>query len=258
MKLYLVTILVALNFCSQAAAANADELVVMISGGYRSSYDAILPAFEKASGMTVRTLQSPSMGETPEAIPNRLARGEDDDVLIMVGPALDDLIKKGLAKADTKVDIATSMIGVAVKAGAPHPDISTPDHLREALLAAKSVAYSDSASGVYLASSMFKTLGIETEMATKARKIPGTPVGDIVAQGKAELGFQQVAELLAVPGVDFIGRLPPAVQLVTTYSAAVSTHSKHPEQALALVRFLDRPDMLPILKRMGLDAPPAH
>ena len=235
--------------------AAADEVVVMISGGFRSSYDALLPAFTEATGHTARTLQSPSMGDTPEAIPNRLKRGEDDDVLIMVGPALDGLVKTGLARADTRTDLALSSIGLAVKAGAAVPDVSTPDKLRDALLAAKSIAYSDSASGVYVRTTLFKTLGIEDAMKTKAHMIPGAPVGEIVARGEADIGFQQVAELLPVKGITFVGKIPESLQLVTTYSAAVATHSKHPDAAAALIRFLARPAATPILEKMGLDAP---
>ena len=235
--------------------ANADELIVMISGGFRSTYDALLPAFTQATGNVARTLQSPSMGDTPEAIPNRLKRGEDDDVLIMVGPALDGLVKTGFARADTRTDLALSPIGLAVKAGAPVPDISTPDKLRDALLAAKSIAYSDSASGVYVRTTLFKTLGIEDEMKTKAHAIPGTPVGEIVARGEADIGFQQVAELLPVKGITFVGKIPDSLQLVTTYSAAVATRSKHPDAAAQLIRFLARPAATPILEKMGLDAP---
>ncbi len=169
------------------------------------------------------------MGTTANAIPVRLARGEPDDVLIMVGYALDSLLKDGRAAAGSKVDVALSPIGMAVKAGAPVPDISTLDKLRAVLLAASSIAYSDSASGVYIESEMFKKLGIEDQVKGKAHMIPATPVGEIVAQGEAELGFQQVAELLPVPGITFAGRLPPEVQQVTVYSAGIAANAKQPE-----------------------------
>ena len=138
--------------------AQAADVTVMISGGFKSSYEALIPAFEAATGGTVKTLPGPSMGTTADAIPVRLARGEPDDVLIMVGSALDGLIEDGKAKAGSKVDLALSPIGMVVKEGAPVPDISTVDKLKAVLLAAKSVAYSDSASGVYIRDELFKKL----------------------------------------------------------------------------------------------------
>ena len=166
-----------------------------------------MPEFERATGHKVLTAYGPSMGTTANAIPVRLERGEPADVLIMVGYALDDLAKKGKVIADSRVDLVKSPIGVAVKSGAPKPDISTPDALKRALLAAKTVAYSDSASGVYVSTEMFGKLGIADEMKDKARKIPATPVGEIVAHGDAEIGFQQMSELKPVAGIDIVGPL---------------------------------------------------
>jgi len=144
------------------AAASAAEVHVMISGGLSAAYNTLVPEFEKATGNKVITAYGPSMGTTVNAIPMRLERGEAADVLILVGYALDDLIKKG--KANDRVDLVNSKIGVAVKAGAPKPDISSADAVKRALLAAKTVAYSDSASGVYISTEMFDKLGITAEM----------------------------------------------------------------------------------------------
>ena len=144
-----------------ALAAAADEVKVMNSGGFSSAYRALQPKFEAASGHTLTTAWGPSMGASPEAIPNRLARGESADVVIMVGYALDELIRKGVVSAASKVDLADSRIGVAVKSGTPKPDIATVEGLRAALLQAKSIAYSDSASGVYVERELFRKLGIE-------------------------------------------------------------------------------------------------
>lgn len=235
--------------------SDAVELTVMISGGFRSTYEAMLPGFTEATGIMARTLPSPSMGSTPDAIPNRLARGEPADVLVMVGSALDDLVGQGLARPETRADIALSPTGMAVRAGAPVPDISTPDKLRAVLLGAMSVAYSDSASGTYVGRTLFGKLGIVKQMKGKARKVAETPVGELVAAGKAEIVFQEVAELLPVKGVTFAGRLPAPLELLTAYSAAVATRSGHPEAALRLVRFISRPDIGPTLERMGLEPP---
>ena len=238
--------------------ARAEGVTVMISGGFLSSYKALVPGFERATGDHVQTLPGPSMGTTADAIPVRLARGEPDDVLIMVGYALDGLIRDGKAAPGSKVDLALSPIGMAVRKGAPVPDISTVDRLRQTLLAAKSVAYSDSASGVYIQNELFRKLGIQEQMKGKARMIPATPVGEIVAKGEAEIGFQQVAELLPVPGITFVGRIPDAVQSVTTFSAGLSAKAEHPAAGRALIRYLASPDAVSTLTRMGLEPPPGH
>src|SRR5205807_3607693 len=151
------------------------------------------------------------------------------DVLIMVGYALGDLVKNGKVVADSPVDLVKSLIGVAVKTGAPKPDISSPEALKRALLAAKSVAYSDSASGVYVSTEMFAKLGIADEMKDKARKIPATPVGEIDAHGDAEIGVQQFSELKPVQGIDIVGPLPDELQKVTVFSAGIASISKEPE-----------------------------
>ena len=224
-----------------AGTTHAAEVRVMISGGLSTAYNALVPEFEKATGNKVITAYGPSMGTTTNAIPIRLERGEPADVLIMVGYALGDLIKQGKAAPDSRVDLVNSKIGVAVKAGAPRPDISSADAVKRALLAAKSVAYSDSASGVYVSTEMFEKLGITAEMKDKAKKIPATPVAEIVARGEAELGLQQISELKAVTGVDIIGPLPEELQKVTVYSAGIATVSKEPEAGKALIKFLASP-----------------
>ena len=236
-----------------ATTATAEEVHVMISGGLTAAYKALMPEFERSTGHKVITSYGPSMGTTDRAIPVRLERGEPADVLIMVGYALDDLAKKGKAIADSRVDLVRSPIGVAVKSGAPKPDISTPDALKRALLAAKTVAYSDSASGVYISTEMFPKLGIAEEMKDKARKIPATPVGEIVAHGAAEIGFQQMSELKAVAGIDIIGPLPDELQKITVFSAGIASASKQPEAGKALIKFLASPAARGELIKSGMD-----
>jgi molybdate transport system substrate-binding protein len=234
-------------------SANAAEVKVMISGGLTAAYKALVPEFERATGNTVVTAFGPSMGTTQNAIPVRLERGEPVDVLILVGYALDDLIKQGKATADSRTELVRSPIGIAVKAGAPKPDISSVDALKRTLLAAKTVAYSDSASGVYVSTELFSRLGIAEEMKGKARMIPATPVGEIVARGEAEIGFQQISELKPVEGIDIIGQLPAEVQKITVFSAGVSTTSKEPDAAKALIKFLASPQAAPVLIKAGLE-----
>src|SRR6202167_2413823 len=187
-----------------AGSAHAAEVRVMISGGLTAAFKALVPEFERTTGNKVITVYGPSMGTTTNAIPVRLERGEPADVLILVGYALEDLIKQGKVVADSRVDLVKSPIGIAVRSGAPKPDISTADAVRRALLAAKSIAYSDSASGVYVSTEMFQKLGIADAMKDKARKIPAEPVAGVVARGDAEIGFQQISEMLPVPGIDIV------------------------------------------------------
>src|SRR5271163_2247119 len=212
-------------------AADAAEVRVMISGRLTAAYTALVPEFEKATGNKVLTAYGPSMGTTVNAIPVRLERGEPADVLIMVGAALDDLIKQGKVVAESRVDLARSFIGVAVRAGAPKPDLSSVEAFKRALLAARSVAYSDSASGVYVSTEMFQKLGVADAMKGKARMIPAEPVGAVVARGEAEIGLQQASELLPVPGIDYVGPLPPEIQKVTLYSAGVASNASEPAAA---------------------------
>ncbi|MBR1168838.1 substrate-binding domain-containing protein [Bradyrhizobium liaoningense] len=221
--------------------SDAAEVRVMISGGLTAAYKALVPEFEKATGNKVLTEYGPSMGTTANAIPVRLERGEPADVLIMVGYALSDLASKGKVVAGSQVDLTRSPIGIAVKSGAPKPDISSADAVKRALLAAKTIAYSDSASGVYVSTEMFDKLGIADVMKDKARKIPATPVGEIVAHGEAELGFQQISELKPVKGIDIVGPLPDELQKITIFSAGIATGAKEPEAGRALINFLASP-----------------
>jgi molybdate transport system substrate-binding protein len=240
-----------------ATAATAAEVRVMISGGLTAAYNALVPEFERATGHKVLTGYGPSMGTTVNAIPIRLERGEPADVLIMVGYALGDLIKQGKVVAASRVDLVKSPIGIAVKAGAPKPDISSAETIKSALLAAKSIAYSDSASGVYVSTEMFQKLGIAEEMKDKARKIPATPVGEIVAHGDAEIGFQQISELKPVAGIDIVGPLPDELQKITVFSAGIATVSKEPDAGKALIKFLVSPAARDTLVKSGLDPIPA-
>ena len=235
--------------------AQAADVIVMISGGFKSTYEALSPAFEQRTGARLVTVPGPSEGATHLTIPNRLAPGEPDDVLVMVGSALDKLAKQGETLPGSETQIALSPIGMAVREGAPVPDISTVAKLRQALLNAKSVAYSDSASGVSIQGTLFKKLGIEQQMQGKAHKIQATPVGEIVAQGKAEIGFQEVAELLPVHGITFAGRLPQEVELLTPYAAAVAKRSRQPDLARQLVQYIPSPEAQPTLEKMGLEPP---
>jgi len=236
-----------------ASGASAAEVRVMISGGLTAAYKELVPEFERATGNKVITAYGPSMGTTVNAIPVRLERGEPADVLIMVGYALGDLAKQGKVIAGSSVDLVKSPIGMAVKSGAPKPDISSTEALKKTLLAAKSIAYSDSASGVYISTELFQRLGIADEVKGKHRAIPAEPVGGVVARGDAELGFQQISELKPVEGIDIVGQLPPEVQKITVFSAGIASVSKEPEAGKALIKFLASPAAAPVIVNSGME-----
>ncbi len=249
----LMVVFVLISVFLSGGSANAAEVKVMISGGFTAALRDLAPQFERATGHKLVVIFGPSMGTTPQAIPNRMQRGEPVDVVIMVGYALGDLIKLGKVAADSRVDLAGSGVGVAVRAGAPKPDISSPAALKRALLQAKSIAYSDSASGVYVSTELFQRLGIADQVKGKSRMIPAEPVGAVVARGEAEIGFQQMSELLPVAGIDLVGPLPAEVQKITVFSAGVATSAKEPQAARALIRFLASPEAAPAISKTGLE-----
>ena len=240
-------------FLLLAGLPQAAEIHVVSSGGFAAAYKALAPEFEKKTGNTLVTEWGPSMGETPQAVPARLRRGEPIDVVIMVGDALGNLIKQGKVVANSRVDLARSGIGIAVRAGAPKPDISTLEALKRTLLAAKSIAYSDSASGVYVSTEMFKRLGIADLVASKAHMIPAEPVGQVVARGDAEIGFQQISELIPIKGIEIIGPLPPELQKYTIFSAGTVKGAREPEAGRALIQFLASPAAAPAIEKSGME-----
>ena len=151
------------------------------------------------------------------------------------------LVRDGRVVPGSRVDLARSIIGMVVRAGAPKPDISTVDAFRKALLDAKSIAYSASASGVYIENEMYRRLGIHDEAMPKSRRVYSERVGTVVARGEAEIGFQQVSELLPIQGIEMLGPLPTELQRVTVFSAGVAAGAREPDAARELIRFLASP-----------------
>ncbi len=235
-----------------AGTAAADEIRVMTSGGFTAALIELTPAFERATGHTVVTTYGASLGGAPDSIPSRLQRGEPADLVILASEALDDLVGQGRVVAGSRVDLARSSIGMAVRAGAPKPDISSVDALKRALLQAKSIAYS-SASGVYLSTELFQRLGIAAQIAGKSQRIASERVATVVARGDAEIGFQQISELLPVAGIDYVGPLPPEVQRVTVFSAGVAAGAKTPDAARALITFLASAAGAPAITKSGME-----
>ena len=232
---------------------SATEIKVVTSGAFTAAYLELVPEYERTTHNKLATEFGPSMGTTHNAIPIRLDRGETIDVVIMAAPALENLIKEGKVRADSRVDLVQSKIGMAVRAGALKPDISTVEALKRALLAAKSIAYSDSASGVYLSTELIPKLGIADEIKGKTRKIEADPVGGVVATGEVEIGFQQISELRPVKGIDIVGELPPGAQRVTVFAAGIPVTSKHPEAAKVLIQWLASPVAYPAIRKSGLE-----
>ncbi len=234
-------------------ARSADEIKVVTSGGFTAAYLELVPQYEGATHNKLSTEFGPSMGTTHNAIPVRLERGEKIDVVIMAAPALDDLIKQGKVRTDGRMDLIKSYIGMAVKAGAPKPDISTVDALKKTLLNAKSIAYSDSASGVYLSTELFPKLGILDQIKNKSKRIEADPVGGVVATGEFEIGFQQISELLPVKGIDIVGPLPAGAQKITVFAAGIPTTSTHPEAGKALIQWLASPAAYAAIRKSGVE-----
>lgn len=229
------------------------ELHVVTSGGFNAAFEALADRYRRDTGIRIVTEHGPSMGETPQAIPQRLARHEDADVVILARSGLDRLAAQQLVAPSTVTDLGLSKIAAAVKAGAPVVDIATPEALKATLLNAKSVAWSDSASGVYIQSTMLDRLGVADQVRAKGKMIPATPVGRIVAEGKAEIGFQQLSELKPVKGIRILGLVPESLQKVTPFSAGVVAYSPHQVEARALIAYLASPKAYPIIRASGLE-----
>ena len=242
----------AVLFSGTACSPAPDEVTVMISGGLSAAYAEVLPELEQSIGASIVTIQGSSMGSSPTAIPTRLARGEHADALIMVGYALDSLTQRGLVRPDSRVELAYSGIGMVVQAGAPRPGIHDVESLRETLLSARSVAYSASASGRYLSTELFPRLGIAEQGQATSREVVGERVGAVVARGEAEIGFQQISELLPIEGIDFVGPLPPGAQKITIYAAGITTNARRPDLAARLIRFMTD-SAATAIRRSGMD-----
>ncbi len=233
--------------------AHAAEIRVITSGAFTEAYKQLIPIYEQASGHKVISAYGASIGNAPDSIPSRFARGEKFDLVILSEGGLEALMKEGKLVKGSRVDLARSQIGAAVRKGTPKPDISTVAALKQALLNAKSVAYSASASGTYISTEMFPKLGIADQMKDKAKRIMSERVGAVVARGDAELGFQQVSELIYFKELDFLGTIPDEVQQTIFFSSALVEGAEQQEAAKHLVRFFTSPAVANIVRATGLD-----
>ena len=230
-----------------------DELRVMTSGAFTAAYLELVPRLELVTKNKLVTAAT-SIGTGETSIPNRLRGGEPVDVVIVADAVLLGFIKEGLIVAESYTPVARSAIGMAVRAGAGKPDISTVDALRRTLLQANSIAYSASVSGEYLANELLQRLGIADQVLSKCRRIEGGErVGAAVARGEAEIGFQQISELLPISGIDHVTPLPPEVQKVSVFSAGVARSTGDYDAAHALIKFLASPQAAGAITKSGLE-----
>jgi len=229
------------------------DIKVMTSGAFTAALRELIPSLERLTGGKI-VLASTSIGTGENSIPNRLRRGEAVDVVIVADALLREFIRDGLVLAETYTPVARSAIGMAVRAGAPAPDIATAEALKRTLLQAKSIAYSASVSGQYVTTELYQRLGIADQVAGKSRLIGGGErVGAVVARGEAEIGFQQISELLPVPGIAHITPLPPEVQKVSVFSAGVAASTGDSDLARSVIKFLLSPEAAPAIAKSGVD-----
>jgi molybdate transport system substrate-binding protein len=230
------------------------EIKVLSTTAMKTVFEELAPRFEREAGHRLAVSLGPSA-----QLEKRLGEGEAADVAIVASVGAKDLIARGKLAAGSLTDIARSSIGVAVAKGAPKPDISSAENFKRAMLAAKSIACSKPVgggqSGAHLAK-VFEQLGIAQAMAAKAKYGAGGAAGlagHVVLRGEAEIGIQQMAELMAVAGLDVVGPLPPGLQSVTTFTAAIPTTASHAEAGRALIDFLTAPAAKSVIKAKGLE-----
>ena len=232
--------------------SNCRDVRVVCSGAFRAAYQVLVARFEEATGLRVVTAWGSSAAGAATSIPARLAAGEPLDLVIMAREGLDRLIDQGLVGAAGCTDLARCGIGVAVRTGAPRPDLTSAGTLIGALKQAEAIAYSSSASGIYL-KGLFQRLGLAEALGSRMKQIEGEPVGAVVSRGEAEIGFQQVSELLPVPGVDFVGPLPAEIQHTTVFAAGIPAAAVEGQTARALIAYLTAPSAAGIIRGSGME-----
>jgi molybdate transport system substrate-binding protein len=246
MKSSLMAIAIAAALWS--GASNAAEIKVLSTQATEQSYRELVPQFEKASGNKVTTIFTGTLDAD-----KRLAAGERYDLLIMSSPSIDEHMKDGKLVKASRVDLAKSGVAVAVRRGAPKPDISSADALKKTLLAAKSIGYSTGPSG-NIVMALFQRLGVADSIKPKLKQTAtGVFVGSILASGEVEIGFQQVSELSQFPGIDYVGPLPAEIQQYTTFSSGIVAGSGETDAAKALVKFLTSPAAAAVFRKRGIE-----
>lgn len=241
-----------------SAGVEASELKIIASGALKGAMAQLQPAYEKASGNTLSISWGPSMGDSPESIPQRIKHKEPMDLAIMASETLDLLGPTGAFDMSTRREIADSRIGIGVPKGHPHLDVSTVSALRAALLSSDKIAYSQGASGVYIRTELFARLGITDSVKHKTVEIQGKElVGTALARGDADIGMQQISELKVTPGVDYLGPLPEEVQKVSRFYAAVASTTSNTKVAREFLEYLNSVEANKLLEESGLEPAPS-
>jgi len=246
-RVIVLSIFTALISLAPNGVTHAAELTLIAANALKESLVELLPAFEKSSGHKVTTM----WGGT-EAITKKIRGGEAIDIVLIAAPNIDKLIAEGKLVTGSRADFAKSGVGVAVRAGLHKPDISSTDAVRKAVLEAKSIAYSSGPSGFYMVE-LFKKMGIADQIKGKVKQPrSGVQISDLLASGEAELGFQQVSELMHRKGISYVGPLPSDIQNITVYSAGIHTEAPI-DAAKALVNFLTSPTAEPVIRKIGME-----
>jgi molybdate transport system substrate-binding protein len=228
--------------------ARAAEIKVLGTPGVREIYNELVPQFERTTGHKV-TIE---WGGTVDVL-KRIGGGETVDLVIMARNALDELTRQGKIVAASRVNVAKSGMGVAVRAGAAKPDISSGEAVTALMLATASIAYSSGPSGVYL-ERLVQRMGIAEQIKAKMKQIPpGGAVGEVVARGEAEIGFHQISELIPVKGIDIVGPLPPDIQEMTLFGAGVHVNATQADAAAALAAYLAAPAAAAVIRKHGME-----
>lgn len=238
-----------LLMCPLAASA---QLKVLISGGFSGAYEQLLPEFERTTGIKVTTGSGSSQGSGPQTIGAMLARGVPTDVVILSREGLTGLIAANRIAAGTDADLAMTPLGLAVRAGAPKPDVGTVEAFKQVVLKANLVAVPSSTSGIFLTKEIFPRLGIADKI-----KVKITPRGSgataMVAAGEADIAVMPVSEIVHAPGVELAGKLAEEIQLNQVFSAAVVAGAKEPEAAKRLIAFLASGAASAAITRTGME-----
>lgn len=233
-----------------ANLAQADTIKVLTTGAFKQVVVALVPAFEARTGHKVEV-----QNDTAGALGRRIAAGESFDVLVLTPAGLKTLAAEGKVTAESVAPLAKVAIGVAVKAGAPQPALASVEDFKQAVLAARKVAYIDPAaggsSGIYL-DGLFQRMGIAEAVRAKAVLVPGGLVADKLVSGEADLAIHQISEILPVQGAQLVGPLPEAIQNYTTYAGAVSAASRHPQAALAFLATLSGAQAAQTIRAKGM------
>src|SRR5581483_5110888 len=247
----LASLILSLSSLAGGGLARADEIKVMASVALKSTLDDLATKFERTGGGKVTMVYG-----LAAQLKLRISDGEADDVAILIRPMMEDLLTQGKLAAGSLVNVGGTPIAIAIRAGAPRPDIGTVDALKHTLIAAKSISYADpakgGASGVYFAKVVEK-LGLTDELKAKTILVPGAQAPELVAKGEAELGVAQGSEIIPIAGAEMLGPLPGNLGSVTLFTAGIATTSKGPDAAKAFIKFITGPDAAPVLKAKGFN-----